>query len=406
MPAWSRYSVTVVLGSLLLLAASGRTAPCAETENPPTLSAASLFPKAVLLGPNHSVDNVVKNDGYMNLYTLHSPKGDLKVESTALLYTRIQELEAAAAMDDVNKGAEIGKSVAKSGVNAVKGAVNLLVHPVDSLSGVGRTFSRAQASFQENRPPDDKGAVGELLGYNTAKRQYAGAFGVNPYSTNPILQASLKRLAGAGFFGSFAANAAIPGGSALAVISAGTVIPTSPVDVTTPPEDLFTANRERLKTMGATADMADLFVENPHFNPIEQTKLVLALDRMSGVDGRQLFINLCILTDDDNVGHFRSRMAELYANLNATGERIERFVPAGKFLAAKTAKGGLLVAFPLDYLAWTPGVAAIANNFSNTAKSLGAQTKKLVVSGQVSPLAAKTLAAGGWTVVQLREGLK
>lgn len=377
-----------------------------QTETPPILSAKSLFPEKILSGPNYNVDNKVVNDGYMNSYVIHTPKGDLHVESTSLLYTRIKELQAAAAMDDVNKGAEIGKSIGQAGVTAVKGVFNLLTKPGDTLSGVGKSFTRAQASAKEQRPSDDKGTVGELLGYNKAKRQYAKAYGVDPYSKNPILQDSLNRLAGAGFFGSFAANAAIPGGAALAVMGSVSGAPESPVDVSIPPEDLFMSNRERLKAMGATADSADLFVENTHFSPIEQTRLVVALDRLSKVADRNLFINLCILTDNDDVAWFRTRMAELYANCNNTVEKLSRFVKLGKFVGAMTVTNSLLVAYPLDYLAWTPTMADIAQSIGAAAANLKAKSKTLVVSGEVSPLADKMLKASGWKVITLREGLR
>ena len=263
--------------------------------------------------------------------------------------------------------------------------------------------------MQDRRPKDDDGAAGELLGYNQAKRDTAKTFGVDPYSKNPILQTSLKKLVGAGFAGSLtgaAAKVAIPGGVGIAVSAVSETNALKNIDVATPPEDLFQANRERLKTMGATTDMADLFVENHHFTPTEQTRLVMALDRMTGIGGRPLFINLCILTDDDDLAFFRTRMAELYENINVTSDRLDHFVMAGKFLAATTATGGFLVAYPLDYLAWTPTMAGIAKNFAAAAQKSGAKTKKLVVSGAVSPLAAKMLQAGGWTVVQLREGLR
>ncbi len=419
--------LTALLSALVLLgaahaqaAAPAKQTPAkqaqnkqAQTEAAPTLSAAKLLPASLLSGPNHSVDDKVKNDGYMNIYTLHSPKGDLRVESTALLYTRISELNAAAAMDKVNKGGEFGKSVAASGVATVKGAVNLVVHPLDTLSGaasgVGKAFSRTQASMREHRPKDDGGAAAELFGYNSTKREYAKAFGVDPYSRNPILQDSLKRLSSAGFAGSItatAAKAAIPGGVGLAVSAVGSTNVLNAIDVATPPEDLFQANRERLKTMGATQDVADLLVENPHFPPTIQTMLVLALDKMTGVGDRLRFINLCILTDDDDVALFRERMAWLYANLNATTDRIDKFVPIGRYVAARTPTGGLLVAFPLDYLAWTPTVAGIAKALDEDAKAMGATSKKLVVSGEVSPLSAQKLQAAGWGVVQLREGLR
>jgi hypothetical protein len=383
-----------------------------DTETPPTLSAAALLPAAVLSGPHHTVDEVVHNDGYLNIYTLHSQKGDLRVESTALLMIRIHELNAAAAMDQTNKGKEFGKSVAASGVGTVKGAVNLLVHPVDTLSGaasgVGKAFGRAAASLSEQRPRDDDGAGAELLGYNRAKREYAKAFGVDPYSRNPILQDSLKRLAGAGFAGGLTgtvAKAAIPGGVGVAVTAVGGTKLLNDIDVSTPPEDLLQRNRERLQAMGVPKDVIELFIENRHFSPTGQSRLVAALDRIPNVMERPVFMRFCVLTDDEDLAFFRERMAELYANINATTDRLERFVAVGKLVAARTAKGGFICAYPLDYLAWTPTMARLAQSLGQAATAAKATTKKLIVSGEVSPLAAAKLRAAGWTVVCLREGL-
>ena len=42
----------------------------------------------------------------------------------------------------------------------------------------------------------------------------------------------------------------------------------------------------------------------------------------------------------------------------------------------------------------------------DAATAKGAKIKKLVIAGEVSPMAAKALKKGGWTVVQLREGLR
>ncbi|EKO38737.1 MAG: hypothetical protein B193_2544 [Solidesulfovibrio magneticus str. Maddingley MBC34] len=388
-------------------AKAAKPAPAEATETPPTFSAAALLPDPVLVGPNHSVDDKVVNDGYINTYIIHTPKsGDLRVESTAKLYATIQELNAAAAMDQVNAGAEIGKSVAKSAAGAVTGAFNLIVHPADSLSNVGKSFSRATASAKSDRPTGDDGTMGELLGYNRAKREYAKAFSVNPYSDDPVLQKSLKRLAGAGFFGSFAASAAIPGGAALTFINNANLTPQSAVDVSIPPEDLFASNRERLKAMGVSQEQADLFVDNPNFDPIMQTRFTLALDRMTNVAGRPAFVKFALFTNNADLAFFRTRMAELYANLNATTDPIKSFITAGKFVLAETQNGGILAAFPLDYLAWTPQVADIAAILGDAATAKGAKTKKIVVAGEISPLAAKALKKGGWTVVQLREGLR
>ena len=404
--------VVIAVCCLVGLAAGEVRAAALETEHAPVFRASSFLPRSVISGPNHRVDDMVRNDGYMNIYIVHSPKGDLRVESTALLYTRVYELEAAAAMDKVNTGGVFAKSVAASGANAVKGAVNLVIHPIDSVSGavsgVGKAFSRANASMNDRRPPDEAGAGAGLIGYNQAKRDYAKQYGVDPYSRNAILQTSLKRLASAGTAGGLTgtvAKVAIPGGVGLAVSAASGSHALNEIDVSTPPEDLFARNRTRMEAMGVTTDVAYLFNENPHFTPTSQTRLVVSLDKMSNVRDRGAFINFCVLTDNDDVALFRERMATLYANLNATTDRLDRFVPVGKLIAARTAAGGFLVAYPLDYLAWTPTVASLARSLNAAATAEKSSTKKLVVAGEVSPLAQATLRKAGWTVVSLREGL-
>lgn len=410
--------LAVLLTPLCLLCAvlwpAFAAAPAAApaTEPPPVLSAAALLPASILSGPNHRLDDQVQNDGYINIYTLHTPKGDLRVESTALLYTRIREAEAAAAMDQVKTGAAVGQAVVSSGANAVTGAFNLITHPIDTLSGaasgVGKAFSRADASLRERRPADDAGAAGALTGYNQAKRDLAKAYGVDPYSRNPYLQASLKRLASAGTVGGLtgmAAKMAIPGGVGLAVSATSSAKFLNDVDVATPPEDLFARNRERLRAMGVTADVIELFIENRHFSPTGQSRLVSALFGMDGVANKAQFINFCVLTDEEDLAFFRERMAMLYANIHATTDRLREFVAVGKLIAARTADGGFLCAYPLDYLALTPAIVHLTQAMAETARSSGARSKKLVVGGELSPLAAKTLRAGGWTVVSLREGL-
>ena len=152
--------------------------------------------------------------------------------------------------------------------------------------------------------------------------------------------------------------------------------------------------------------MADLLVENTHYTPIEQTRLVLALDRMTRVADRTVFIHQAILADSDDMAWFRTRQAELYANLNATTDKVARFVRVGKYIAAVTADGGLLIAYPLDYLAWTPTMAGIARSIGDSAATLKAKSKKIVVSGEFSPLAGKMLKAAGFGLLALREGLR
>ena len=408
------YHSGLLLAVLLLLAGLAAPAPAAPpaTESAPYFRAADLLPRSVLAGPEHRVDALVRNVDGINIYILHAPQGDLRVASTAMLYRRIHELQAAAAMDKVNTGAEFGRSVVDSGVDALKGAFNLVIHPIDTLSGaasgVGKAFRRTGDSMQSRRPDDEAGTAAGLVGYNQAKREYAKQFGVDPYARNRILQASLKRLAGAGTAGGLTgtvAKVAIPGGVGLAVGAASGTQALNDIDVSTPPEDLFARNRVRMEAMGVPAAVAARFIENVHFTPTGQSRLVAALSGMPSVRNRAAFIRLCALTDDDDLARYRERLAVLYANINATTDRLTRFEPIGAVMAATTTEGGFLVALPLDYLAWTPEMVTRAAVWDSAARAGRAGAKKLVVTGAASALARDRLRQTGWTVVCLREGL-
>lgn len=406
----------ILLPSLFLLAVTVAAAHAAAglpaSESPAFLRAANVLPRSLLSGPGYVVDPLVRNDGGVNIYMLHSPKGDLRVASTAVLYQRIHELQAAAAMDAVDTGAAFGQSVVDSGVGTLRGAVNLIVHPIDTLSGaasgLGKAVTRTTASLESRRPADDAGGVAGVLGYNRAKRDCAKRFGVDPYARNSILQASLDRLARAGFAGGLSASAAkmvIPGGVGLAVGAVSGAQTLNDIDVSMPPQELFARNMVRMQAMGVPEGAARLFIENPHFTPTGQSRLVAALHRMAAVGNRAAFIDGCVLTDDDDLARFQERQAGLYANVNAVTDRLTRLVPVGDTVAARTASGGFLWALPVDYLFWTSAMARLAGMVDAAARVRRAAGKTLVVAGMVSPLAAAKLRRAGWSVICLRVGL-
>jgi len=62
------------------------------------------------------------------------------------------------------------------------------------------------------------------------------------------------------------------------------------IDVSTPPEDLFARNRVRMEAMGVPAAVAARFIENVHFTPTGQSRLVAALSGMPSVRNRAAFI--------------------------------------------------------------------------------------------------------------------
>ncbi|MBI4804855.1 MAG: hypothetical protein HY795_06440 [Desulfovibrio sp.] len=377
-----------------------------EVESPPTLQASSLLPKAVLSGPDYRVDNTVTNDSYLNTYTIHSRYGDIKAESTALLYTRIAEIAAMKKMDEVAGANAFGTSLADKGKQTVQGAVNIVTDPLNTiggaLSGVGKMFARAHENLVESTPSKyEDSRIQNVIGYSQTKRDYAKEFGVDPYSTNPVLQEKLNRLSEAGYAGSItgsALQALIPGGVGIAVSSVSGTALLGSIDLTVPPAELRMQNRDALKKAGVQDALARLFINNEQFTPTQQTIIARSLSSMTGTRDRDEFVEFVAGTQDQDVALFRQRMSQMYAGYDKNVGKLARFVQLGRFVGAVRENGSLILAFPLDYLVCTRTNSDILEALNAGARSLPAKSVEFWLTGKASPATKKAVKRLGWTL--------
>ncbi len=396
----------LVLAVFLALALSQAPAAAAPAyESPPQLRASDVLPKAMLSGPDFRVDPLVTSDGYLNTYILHSRFGDFTVVSTALLRTRISEVAALAVMEQVSNSGQFGTALAGKGIQTVKGAANLVIHPVDTitgtLSGVGKFFMRAQESMTSEKSRYEDSAGQQLIGFSQIKRDYAKQFRVDPYSTNQVLQDKLDALASAGLAGSItgsALQALIPGGVGIAVGSISGSAVLGEVDVSVAPQDLRRQNRESLRGMGVPDSLTRLFIDNTVFTPVQQTGIVQALASMDGVKGRDAFIGFAADTDSQDLALFRQRMSQMYAGYALKVGSLDRFVTLGRFVGAATPGGKLILAFPLDYLSWTETTAKIVAGLRDAAAANNLAGAEVWFTGKASPLCRKEFKRLGFTV--------
>jgi hypothetical protein len=403
-----RYGAQLAAALGVVLGLAGLTdAAAAQYEEPPTLKASQVLPPKLRSGPNHKVAENVRNDGYMNHYTLTSPFGELKASSTADLRKKIQELDAVAAMTKIQQSDTYAKSLEASGKSAAAGMKSLATDPVGSLqgaaTGIGKLFQQAgEAVAGAPRSKAEGSRTEEMIGFSKTKRDYAHELGVDVYSNNPILQQHLNELAWTGYAGSLtlsAAMALIPGGAGLVVSTSNTTRLLNDVMRVSSPSDLRRMNSEKLRAMGVNEDVADLFVENPNYSPRHQTVIVGALEGMKNAADRRVFVRFAAAAESEDLAYFRQRQAQMYANYERQVAGIERFVPVGRIVGARTREGILVINAPLDYLVWTPAIAALAESANADGKaSQGAARKELWVAGKVSPLARKSLEGLGWKV--------
>ena len=138
----------------------------------------------------------------------------------------------------------------------------------DAAEGEGESQDAAKAAT---------GAGKELIGFNSAKRSLAKRVGVDPYSTNQVLQKELDRLAWAAFAGEVGIGQTVG-----KIPLQGEISAVSNMVWDTPPGDLEVANREKLAAMGVSKEEVNAWYENPWYTPTTQTLLVQMMEGLEG----------------------------------------------------------------------------------------------------------------------------
>ena len=222
-----------ILSGLLLFAGHNCSTASAETryEDPKTLKASDILPPNFFKNDLYQVDQVVKNDGLMNTYSVRSKFGDFEVFSTMGLYKMVIEIEALQAMKEVKESDTFTKSLKKTGAGTVEGIKHLVTAPTESIEGAGKgltnLFSRAGEAIFHSDPSDtEDNSFQQLIGFSKSKRIIAEKFHVDVYSTNKVLQDQLDTLAWADYAGGITISvAALPlGGPAGVVYSSSNTV--------------------------------------------------------------------------------------------------------------------------------------------------------------------------------------
>ena len=403
----------VVGGVIFLLALSVcgmvfvSTAESQEFQKVPIiLRASEVLPKDLLLGPNYKVVETVKNDGFVNTYELDTLYGPVRVESTALLMKRIGELNALVKIEEIKKSNAYLKALQKAAMLPVDTAVGLVRNPVGTVegigTGIGRFFSNIGSAVTGGGGPYKDNAVNSLLGQASYKREYAYHFNVDPYTPFEPLQKALNDLAWTAAAGGLtvkAALAVIPG-TAVAVVSyTGTAGSLKALVNEKTPAELAKINQNSLYYLRVPVPIVQVFMQNPVFDPYEQTMLVGHLASMKGVANAKIYVRTAAVATDESVAVFLRVRAQLLALYNEKEKSVASFVDVAGFPMLLT-KGGVVVDIsPFDHVAWTSALAAKERAISEDIQRMpGVKGKELWITGTFDPVAKGALENRGWKV--------
>jgi hypothetical protein len=372
---------------------------------PIILRASEVLSKDLLMGPNYKVVETVKNDGFVNAYEVDTNYGPLRVESTALLLKRINELRALSKIEDL-KGTDVYLKAAKdAALGPLRTATGVVTDPLGTasgiVSGIGNFFGKAGDAITSSSSDKDK-ALNSILGQSAFKREFAYQFGIDPYTSYEPLQKALNDLAWTSAVGGLTAKAAfmaIPGAVGAVVGYSGTADTTRTLVRDKTPPELDKMNRKSLRSMGVDDGLASLFLSTTSYGPQEKTFLVGALASMAGVTNRRIFVELATMECEEPVALFMRVRAQMMGQYFEKARDVDRFVSAGGVPVLLT-KGGVVVGiFPLDHVAWSASFAQKGMSVSDAIdKMQGIKGKELWIAGTVDPMARSALENRGWKV--------
>ena len=412
----------------LTLAATAVLSPTwawSAPEPAPQLPGAAVAKESLLKGPLHKVAEPVRVEGHLGRFTIESKFGAFNVQGANLLATRVHELQAieelrkvqkdsaftdalaksakgvagfaASAVDDPNKAVEtIGK-----GAGTVLGRVGQVAMVGASYAGdkaVDMATSKPAPAAAATGEPEPPSFIGDPLGYNKARREWAKKLNVDPYTANPVLRPLLDSAASATFAGNFAVSLTI--GSVMAPVNYAYSFDETVRDSVwnKPAIDVMKETEKALAALGVQGRTIRDLQRNKWFTPTVQATLSARLAALGRMEGMESVVKAAAATQGEaRVRFLLESLAMLAAHHQKEGRfarlRMSNLVPVGV-----AQDGSVVAAVAIDYGTWDDDAAAFAGR-----KELAAKARTLLVAGQVSPRAKQELEKAGWKV---RAGLR
>jgi len=347
-------------------------------------SAADLVPPDLLTGPHYRIEPRVVTSGFANWYVVTSDYGDFKIRGDRMLRTRIREIEALAALDEMSKT----EAFANAAGNALKSPFvatwNLITHPVDTIVGIpigaweaikqGSQLARGERSELE-----DSGVLA-LIGFEMKKRQIANELGVDPYSSNKVLQKQLNRFAWAAYLGG------------LPYLFVPFVDDSDFQKATEEPAD---------RLAEALLVLSDELVGHPWYSPRNATLLVEALAALDLARNRLAFVEVAVSAQSENDALSYEQTAGLLRRYSERVSPVREIISVAGTPMGYTESGILVVPLAADHAIWDAKAAALAHAMTEGLPSeLRVERVELVLSGTASPLARERFEALGVAVTE------
>jgi hypothetical protein len=379
---------------LIVFAVAGAGASyAAQYEAAPSFTARQVLPPSLLNSPYYKVQNHVGVEDYQYVFTVDTQWGTFRIKGTTLLKVRAREMQAAAKLAEIGGAETLVDAAGRTALKPLGTAKGLVTQPGktigDTFKGVGNLFGSVGAAMKATDPRKE-GLVASVTGGAEARRKLAFDLGVDPYTSFEPLDAQLTRLATASAIGNTGVNVGVgfvTGGVGIAISATSTSQKLREALRDKTAAQLEKEGRQFLAAMGVSDAAANAFYANPHLTPTDKAVIVVALQTLGNVGGRQIYIETAAGADSIVMAFYYRRQSELISKYNKKVAPVRGFVRAGRVPMIDTARGTVSI-LPVDYLYWSAPIESLA----------AAGRGQMWITGRASSRATSQLAARGWTL--------
>jgi hypothetical protein len=381
-------------------------------EELPELRASEILKPELLRGRHYSVRENVPTSSGANEFVVDSEFGVFRADGNEMLLQRVREVYAIAQLKEVSRGDEFKKALGAAAKGTLNSAKNIVRDPAKAISNVpkgvmkfmGKAGQSIKNAGKKESGDDPEGSkTQQLIGFSNARRKIALSMGIDPYSSNTVIQKELDDIAWASWAGGFAFSAVTfpisgPIGAALSVTKLSGGIDKLLREKT--PQELTAYNRATLRGMGARQQDADRISSNGAFTPTQATAFTENLKSLGGVANRSAFIRAAATeSSNESDALFCVETAGLLSQIHEHAKPLARLALIGDLPIAVAKDGTVILALQWDYSGWTAGAAPVIDAVEKLASESGEKKPMMVVlSGQMSPLLQQELVRRGIAV--------
>lgn len=245
-----------------------------------------------------SIQESAQYPGFLT-FMVSSPHGNYVVHGLTDLRKCLHEIDT---IERLKASEDTSGGIADGAVDSLKdtgtGLKNLAVHPVDSVTGIGKGIGKLGGKIGGAFRKKEEGEKGDTF-LSSTKRELAKKLGVDVYTRNQTLQDKMDSMAKARMGGRgivAVASFIIPLGfvaSAVMTVSNINAAADQLVD-DNDRADLFKMNQEALLKLGFPREKVLRFLNHPFYTPREITYFRFYLEKLQRVQGYEVLLDAAI----------------------------------------------------------------------------------------------------------------